>query len=80
VSFGHERCGFFACEFFVCFVEFGVTVDFAERLLQDFYVIPRRTRRQDKGRAGMSESTLKLHELALSHRAGHILCPGVWRS
>jgi hypothetical protein len=55
VIFGHERRGFFAGEFFVFFVEFGVTVDFAERLLQDFYLIPRRTRRQDKGRAGKPE-------------------------
>ena len=44
--FGHERRGFFAGEFLVFFVEFGVTVDFAERFLQDFYPILGRTRRK----------------------------------
>jgi hypothetical protein len=53
----------------VFLVEFGVTVGFAERFLQDFYPIPRRTRKPDKGRAGKPESALKLHELALSHRS-----------
>jgi hypothetical protein len=80
VIFGHERRGLFAAEFFVFFVEFGVTVGFAERLLQDFYPIPRRTRRQDKRRAGKPESALKLYEFALSHRARHIPRLGIWRS
>jgi hypothetical protein len=47
-------------------VELGVTVGFAERLFQDFSPIPRRSRRQDKRRAGKPESALQLNELALA--------------
>jgi len=54
VILGHERRGFFAGEFFGLLVEFGVPVGFAERLLQDLYPIPRRTRRKDKRQNGLA--------------------------
>jgi uncharacterized iron-regulated membrane protein len=51
-------------------VEFGVTVGFAERLLQDFYPIPWRTRRQDKRRAAKPERALKAARACAPDRFG----------
>jgi hypothetical protein len=71
VVFGHERRGFFASEFFVFLVEFGVTVGFAARLLQDSYASPRRTRRNHKRRVGKPESALKLTGLDICSARGY---------